>query len=58
MMKFKTVIGRIAYSDEFDSLIGKELANLDGKVEDIKIATSDRMIVAIIMYTDKKKSSK
>lgn len=58
MMKFKTVVGRITYADEFDALMGRKLAEIDGHIEEIKLAVSDRMIVAVIMYTDKKKSKK
>lgn len=58
-MKFKTIIGRVAYSDEFDVLMEKEVEKLSMfNIKEVKLATSDRMIVAIFVYEDKPEAPK
>lgn len=53
MKKFKTVTGRISYSDEWDVKVEKELEALremKAKVSDYKVSISDHMIVAVFEY--------
>ena len=60
-MKFKTIVGRVSYADEFDDMMEKEmkkLTDMGKKIIDVHIATSDRTIVAIIKYEEKKSGSR
>ena len=52
-MKFKTVVGRVAYSDDFDKLMEKTIAELgDAQIQEVKLATSDRIVIAVIVYLE------